>query len=433
MTVLAGSSPRNAMTAPGDWGIWAKAMRTLVVGANHRTAPLSVRDTLFVDDLSQPEFLKELALPQAVAISTCDRVEIWTVCDDPETIGPGLVEHLARRGGLPSEAMTGLLYTLIDEAAIRHCFAVTASLDSHVIGEPQVLGQVKACHRLSRDSGRSGPELDGLLAAAYASAKRVRTETPVAERPVSIASAAVQLARDLHGDLSSSSALLVGAGDMGELVADHLLAAGISRLVVSAPRISRAEALAERLKCHAAPFERLSDSLAEADIVVTAVGGRQTVLSSEQVTSALRARRRKPIFLVDTAMPGDIEPAVNRIDGAFLYDLNDLERLAMEGRASREQAAASGFAIIDEMVEEYRRQKAGRIAVPSIVLLREHFEKLRLQAISESGGDAEKATRLLVNRLLHDPSETMKSMAGADPRWPAAEELLKKLFRLEDK
>jgi glutamyl-tRNA reductase len=151
------------------------------------------------------------------------------------------------------------------------------------------------------------------------------------------------------------------------------------------------------------------------------------------VTFALRQRRRKPIFLFDTAVPGDIEPAVNRIDGAFLYDLNDLERLAMEGRAGREQAAAQGLAIIDEMVEEYRREKAGRIAVPSIVLLREHFEKLRLQAISESGGDAEKATRLLVNRLLHDPSEMMKSMAGADQRWPAAEELLRKLFRLEDK
>ena len=351
-------------------------MRTLVVGANHRTAPLSVRDTLFVDDLAQGDFLKELDLSQAVVISTCDRVEVWTVCDDPESLAAILVEQLARRGGLPAEAVAGQLYSLIDEAAIRHCFAVTASLDSLVIGEPQVLGQVKACHRLSRDAGFTGPELDGLLAAAYASAKRVRSETPVAERPVSIASAAVQLARDLHGDLSSSSALLVGAGDMGELVAEHLIGAGISRLVVSAPRISRAEALAERLKCHVAPFEKLSESLCEADIVVTAVGGRQTVLSSEQVTSALRARRRKPVFLVDTAMPGDIEPAVNRIDGAFLYDLDDLERLAMEGRASREQAAASGFCIIDETVEEYRRQKAGRIAVPAIVLLREHFEKL---------------------------------------------------------
>ena len=408
-------------------------MRTLVVGANHRTAPLSLRDTLFVDDLAQSGFLNELGLPQAVAVSTCDRVEIWTVCDDPETLSRYIVEHLARRGALPAEAVAGQIYTLIDQAATRHCFAVTASLDSLVIGEPHVLGQVKACHRLSRDAGRTGPELDGLLSAAYAAAKRVRSETPVAERPVSIAAAAVQLARDLHGALSSSTALLVGAGDMGELVAEHLLAAGISRLIVSAPRISRAEALAERLKCHAAPFEKLSESLSDADIVVTAVGGRQTVLSSEQVTSALRARRRKPIFLVDTAMPGDIEPAVNRIDGAFLYDLNDLERLAMEGRASREQAAAAGFAIIDEMVEDYRREKAGRIAVPALVLLREHFEKLRLQAVSEAGDDAEKATRLLVNRLLHDPSEMMKLMAGGDTRWPAAEELLRRLFRLEDK
>jgi glutamyl-tRNA reductase len=408
-------------------------MRALVVGANHRTAPLSLRDTLFVDDLAQPGFLKDLGLPQAVAVSTCDRVELWTVCEDPEAVGPQLIETFARRGGLPAEAILGQIYILSDSAAIRHCFAVTASLDSLVIGEPQVLGQVKACHRLSRDAGFLGPELEGLLAAAYGAAKRVRSETPVAERPVSIASAAVQLARDLHGSLSSCTTLLVGAGDMGELVAEHLLAAGISRLVVTAPRISRAEALAERLRCHAAPFEKLISSLPDADIVVTAVGGRQTVLSSEQVTLALRARRRKPVFLVDTAVPGDIEPAVNRIDGAFLYDLADLERLAMEGRASREQAAASGYAIIDAAVEEFLRDKAERAAVPAITLLREHFEKLRMQAISESGGDAEKATRLLVNRLLHDPSEMMRLMAGGERGWPMAEDVLKKLFRLEDK
>ena len=406
-------------------------MAALVVGANHRTAPLSLRDTLFVDDLAQADFLKELGLPQAVAISTCDRVEVWTVSDDP-TAAPRILDSLARRASLPVESIRDQIYILEGEAAIRHCFAVTASLDSHVIGEPQVLGQVKACHRMARDSGCAGPELDGLLAAAYASAKRVRSETPLAERPVSIASAAVQLARDLHGALSSCTALLIGAGDMGELVAEHLLAAGIVRLVVTAPRISRAEALAERLGCHAAPFEKLAENLAAADIVVTAVGGRQTVLSSEQVTQALRVRRRKPIFLVDTAMPGDVEPAVNRIDGAFLYELHDLERLAMEGRASREHAAASGFAIIDEAVEEYRRDKAERVAVPSIILLREHFEKLRQQAIDEAAGDAEKATRLLVNRLLHDPSEMMKRMAGGEAGWPAAEELLKKLFRLED-
>jgi len=408
-------------------------MRPLVVGANHRTAPLSLRDTLFVDDLAQPDFLKDLGLAEAVAVSTCDRVEVWVVCDDPDAVEPHIVETMARRGGLPAEAIRPQIYTLTDMAAIRHCFAVTASLDSLVIGEPQVLGQVKACHRLARDAGVGGPHLDALMSAAYSTAKRVRSETPVAERPVSIASAAVQLAKDLHGALSSSTALLIGAGDMGELVAEHLLAAGISRLVVTAPRISRAEALAERLRCHATPYENLASALAEADIAVTAVGGRQTVLSSEQVTQALRQRRRKPMFLVDTAVPGDIEPAVNRIDGAFLYDLNDLERLAMEGRASREQAAALGFAIVDGAVDDFMRGRAERVAVPTIVLLREHFEKLRLQAVSESGGDAEKATRLLVNRLLHDPSEMMKLMAGGNALWPAAEELLKRLFRLEDR
>ncbi len=413
-------------------------LRPIIVGANHRSSSLALRDAIFVDDAAQAEFLARLrdaGLSQAVALSTCDRVEVLAMHHDSAVAEAAATAAFAARANMAPDSMAGQFYILTDQAAIRHCFAVTASLDSLIIGEPHVLGQVKACHRMARDAGLCGPELETLLAAAYGAAKRVRSETAVAERPVSIASAAVQFARDLHGDLAECEALLVGAGDMGELVGESLLAAGLRRLVVTAPRQSRAEAIAESLNCHVAAFEELPQLLVEADIVLTSVGGRHMVLVPEQVNAALRKRRRKPIFLIDTGIPGDIDPAVNRVDGAYLYDLNDLEQVAMEGRATREAAARDAWRIIDEELASFIKGRAARVAVPAVVALRSHFETVRDQVLIEGGNDAEKSTRLLLNRLLHDPSEVMKEMASAGEaeggEWQAAERLLKRLFRLE--
>lgn len=412
-------------------------LRPIVVGANHRSSSLALRDALFVDDAGQGEFLAALrdgGIAQALAVSTCDRVEVVAYHHDMAVAEAALTAALAKKGGLAADALTNQLYTLTGRDAVRHCFAVTASLDSLVIGEPHVLGQVKTCHRLARDAGLVGAELETLLSAAYGVAKRVRTETAVAERPVSIASAAVQFARDLHGDLAACDALLVGSGDMGELVAESLLAAGLKRLVVTAPRVSRAEALAETLNCHVGAFEDLPQLLAEADIVLTSLGSRQQIFGPEHLQAALRKRRRKPIFLVDGGIPGDIDPAVNRVDGAYLYDLTDLERIAMEGRATREAAARDAFAIVDAEVEGFMKGRAARVAVPAIIALRGHFDEVRLSVMAEAGGDADRATRLLVNRLLHDPSEVMKEMAAGAASggegWEAAEGVLKRLFRL---
>jgi glutamyl-tRNA reductase len=408
-------------------------LRPIVIGANHRSSSLALRDALFVDDAAQPTFLAALqdaGLPQAVVLCTCDRVEVLAMHYDPQRAETAVTEAFARRAQLPAEALAGQVYTLIDDAAVRHSFAVAASLDSLVIGEPHVLGQVKACHRLARAAGTSGPELEALLAAAYGAAKRVRTETKVAERPVSIASAAVHLACDLHGELAECQAVLLGGGEMGELMAESLLAGGLRHMVVAAPRQSRAEAIAEALNCHIAHFGALAELLTQADIVLTAVGGRQAVIGPEDVQAALRKRRRKPIFLVDAGIPGDIDPAVNRVDGAYLYDLTDLERVALEGRASREAAAGQAWAIIDEELAGFSRERAARVAVPAIVALRARFEAIRGQVLAEAGGDAEQATRLLIKRLLHDPSEAMKELAGG-VGWDEAERLLTRLFRLE--
>jgi glutamyl-tRNA reductase len=417
-------------------GISPAKGRPLIVGANHRSSALILRDRLFVEDAQVPGFLENLrqaGIEQAMVLSTCDRVEVQAIHPDPAEGAERLTEVLATHGGLAPADLNGQVYVLWDAEAVRHVFAVTASLDSQVVGEPQVFGQVKACHRLARDAGMSGGDLEALLQAAYGAAKRVRGETAIGERPVSMASAAVQVARDVHGDLARCNGLLIGAGDMAELIAGNLASSGLAHLSVTHPTEARAEAVARALDCHMAPFEELAGLLAAADVVVTSLGSRRHTLDADMVGAALRQRRRRPVFIIDAAIPGDVEPAVNRIDEAFLYDLGDLERVAMEGRDSREAEALAAWSMVDAAVAEFLRGRTERAAVPALTRLRNHFEEAREAALSECPDDAAEATRRLVNRLLHDPSEALRAMAAGDEaQWAAAEDTLERLFQLNE-
>jgi glutamyl-tRNA reductase len=411
----------------------------LVVGANQRSASLTVRDQLFVEEFAMAGLLEGLrgsGIEQALIVSTCDRVEIQAIHHDHEAAVGRIVELMAAHAGLPPEDLNGTLYVLSGEEAVRHIFTVTASLDSLVIGEPYVLGQIKASHRAAREAGTSGKELEAVLQAAYGAAKRVRTETAIGERPVSTAAAAVELARGVHGDLGRCGGLLVGTGDMGELVAEALLASGLGHLVVVHPRAGRAEATARTLNCHVAPFEDLAQALADADVLVTALGARRNIITAEMVKGALKSRRMRPVFLVDASIPGDVDTAVERLDGAFLYNLDDLEGVAMRGRASRKTEARAALDIIDDEVAGFLRGRAARAAVPTLTALRRHFETARENAIADAGGDAEKATRLLINRLLHGPSEALREIAarGSDGTTDLreTERALNRLFRLGD-
>lgn len=409
------------------------APHPVIIGTDHRTGPLTFRDALFIDDAALPSFLaalRDAGIGQALALSTCDRVEVMTFATDIATAARTISDALADHAGLTADVVSPLLTTYDDEAAVRHCFAVASSLESQVIGEPHVLGQLRAAHRLSRQAGGCGTDLDGLLDAAYAAAKRVRSETTIAERPVSIAAAAIQAARDLHGDLSRCTGLLLGAGEMGELIMESLIASGLMRPKVATPRPERALPVAKALEGQAAPFEILPQLLAEADITICAIGGRDPLLTQAHLNAALRKRRQKPIFLIDAALPGDVDAAVNRIEGAFLYDLADLERVVHEGRAGRELAARQAWSIVDEEAAAYLKNRAARAAAPAIALLRAQFEALRGEALKEAGGDAEKATHLLINRLLHAPSEAMRDLAAGAGNWEEAERLLRQLFRL---
>ncbi len=419
--------------------------RALVVGANHRSSSMILRDRLFVEDEAAPyilERLKEAGIDQALVLSTCDRVEVQALCSVDtvsETETPRrIIEILAEHGELGPSEMDGQTYVHWDEEAVRQIFAVTASLDSLIIGEPQVLGQVKASHRIAKLAGMTSNGLETILQAAYAAAKRVRNETGIGERPVSIAAAASQLAGDLHGDLGNCSVLLVGGGEMGELIAADMISEGLGKLIATHPSIRRAEEAAERLDCHTCSFDDIADQLIDADIVLTSLGRRQHAVTADMVDGAIAARRHKPIFLIDTAIPGDIDPLVERIEDAFLYNMDDLERVAMEGRAGRENESGAAWKIVDADVEAFLRGRAERTAVPALNRLRAHFDGMRHQALVDAGDDAEKATRLLINRLLHAPSEVLREVAGtedgSDPRdWQEIEEIIDRLFGLDEK
>ncbi|GAB4194544.1 MAG: glutamyl-tRNA reductase [Thalassobaculales bacterium] len=405
--------------------------RLLLVGFHHRRCPAELRLRLYREDDEVPALLASLrraGIAEALALSTCDRVAVLGLA------GPGagdaaeaVVAGLAKGAGLPAGLLAPHAEVTCGAAAAASLFRIAAGLDSQVIGEPQVLGQLKAAHRLAADLGHVGPGLGPLLRAAEAAARRVRAQTAIGEGPVSLAAAAGHLVRDVHGDITRCQALLLGMGELGEFLADHFLKAGLGRIQVAARTPRRAAALAGRLG--GSPVEDLAAALAGADIVLAATGEGRYVVTGEAVEGALRRRRRRPMLLLDLAHPGDVEPAVHRLDGAFLFEVADLERIAGQGRAARAGAVAAAEAILGEELARFARAAAERPAGALIAALHAHVEGLRAAALAEAAGDAEKATRLLAGRLLHAPTLALKDIAAEGG---VAEGLVRRLFGLED-
>lgn len=406
--------------------------RPLVVGTNHRTSSLGLRDRLFIDDDAARPFLIKLSsygIEEAMVLSTCDRVEVQAVHEDEAIASQIILDRLSAYCGLSTEELRKQTYTLNNELAVDHVFRVASALDSLVIGESHVLGQVKAAFRLAHDVNMVGPELDSLIQAAFSVAKRVLSETAVGEGPVSIAAVAVQLSEDLLGDLKQHTALLIGSGEMGQLVGKYLLAAGLKKVVITHPRPERAEFIVANSNFVHVPFERFLEQLVEADIVISSLGHRNPLLAADMVHGALRKRRWKPILVVDLGVPGDVEPAVNRINDVFLYDIEDLENLASESHSKRQAEAEAGRRIVADEVMAYIKSRQIREAVPMLVEYRDWGEKLRDQVLKVSGGDAEKATHLLLRRLMHYPTEALKAAAKENVTELAAlESALRQLF-----
>ncbi|MHA1536208.1 MAG: glutamyl-tRNA reductase [Alphaproteobacteria bacterium] len=392
----------------------------LVVGANHRSSSVMLRDEIFVDDREMPKLLaalNKIGVHQALVLSTCDRVEVQAAVADTDGSAREIAGLLAARAETEEPQAGAPFYSHRGDAAARQIFAVATSLDSQIIGEPQVLGQVKASHRLSKAAGMIGPELEAVLQAAYGVAKQVRQQTSIGEGPVSMAASAVQIARDIHGDLANSSCILIGDGEMGEMIAGQLRRAGLGQLMASAATPARAEAMVRRLDCHKVAYDAFAAALPECDIVVVSLGAREYALTAEMIEAALKARRRQPIFIVDGGVPGDVEPAVERLEEAFVFGLDDLERVAFEGRVSREAAAQEAWAILDRGLEDFLRGRAERRAVPAIAELRKHFESVRREVLeSKAGLGDEEISRRLIQRLLHEPSQALRAAAATGER-----------------
>jgi glutamyl-tRNA reductase len=407
-------------------------LRPLVVGANHRSSSAATREALFVAESAVPGFLDRLraaGLAQALVMSTCDRVEVQAAHGDPAEAARAIIRALAEASGIEAGALARELYVLTDADAVRHVFRVAAALDSQVVGESNVAGQLKDSHRMAQERGMTGSELESVLQAAYAASKRVRSETSIGEGAVSTAAAAVEIAREVHGDLARCAALLIGGGEMGSLIAERLRASGLGRLTVTARSAGRAEMLARQWSCHHAPFAGLDAALAEADIVIAAQAAGGTLVRADAVRAALAKRRHKPVYLIDAAVPADIEIAAGQLDGAFLYHVDDLEDLALRGLAGRDRAAEEARDIVEREVEAFLGDRAGRAAAPLVAALRAHFAAVRDAALAEAKGDAERATRLMMNRLLHEPSSALRRIAGAGSG-AEAEALVRTLFGL---
>lgn len=372
---------------------------------------------------------RDIGLDQALAIATCDRCDVWACIlpQQAEETGQRIAGLLAEAADLDIAEIMPRLQVAQGEPALRYAFAVAASLESTVIGEPQVLGQVKAAHHLAAKATMTGPALDHVMDAIFQTAKKVRHDTSIAAQSVSMAACVVSVVRQMHGELQALNGLLVGDGDMGELMLEHLQTSGLQRWTLLHHNDRHGRAAAERQKLHWRPYDELAAAVAASDIVITAQDSPRVLIESDLVKAALKARRRKPILLIDAGVPGDIDPAVNDLYDAFLYSLDDLERLAMAGRRQRGDATTEAWAIIDAALTNYQRHQQSLAASPLITDLRAAFETQRQEILAAAdGADIEEVTRRLINRLLHQPSVTLKQTAGD----PAMEQVVRRLFDL---
>jgi glutamyl-tRNA reductase len=387
--------------------------RAFAVGVSFRTADARLRDRLYIEEQAVPAFLetaRDAGLTSTLALSTCDRIEVIGTApegEDASRVAEGLL-----RARIADRTPDGAFYRLHDIEAVRHFFRIACALDSQMIGESQILGQLKTATKQAEDLGLISSDLEALANAAFALAKRVRGTTRIGEGAVSAAAAAVKVARDLHGNLAKRRALLLGLGETGGLIAEQFQRSGIGLVDLTGPA-RRTEREARRRGLTFVPYDELDGHLPSCDVVITAAGQGRYVLDRDKMSRALSARRSKPVLIVDAGVPADVDPDVDRLEDVFLYTLNDIERLAEKGQLDRKAEAMEAEAMVDSAVVDWRRAQAEREGVPGLIALRERFDALREEVLTRHpNADPAEATRLLVNRLLHEPSEMLRAIAA---------------------
>ncbi len=399
-------------------------MNIVLLGLNHKTAPIALRERLAVGPQQLEEATRSLAqapgVLEGMILSTCNRVELLT-SQSPNA--PHLIDFVGSYFDIDPELLTPHLYEYRGEEAVRHLFRVACSLDSMVIGEPQILGQVKSSYLAARSAGAVRGHLEKVLQRAFVVAKRVRTETQIGNSAVSIASVAVELARKIFGSLEGKKVLIVGAGKMSEQAARHLVSQGAASVLVANRTFERAEQLAQRFGGKAIRFDDLYAHADQADIIITSTGSARPVFRREHAQQFLQQRRGRPMFFIDIAVPRDVDPEVNKLDGIFLYDIDDLQSVAGSHLKERSNAAEQAEAMILAEVNQYQRRLHALNVAPEIVQFQQSAEQIRvgelrrlasrLQGLSpEQQAAVEALTRGLVNKFLHQPLQAIKAAAS---------------------
>jgi glutamyl-tRNA reductase len=407
-----------------------------VAGLNHRVAPVAVREQLALEADKLREILADVvaggALGEVMILSTCNRVEVYGVADAPAEARAVAFRHLCQQRGVEPAKIEPMLYTKTDAEAVRHAFRVAASLDSMVLGEPQILGQVKDAFAMAQSCQTIGPTLHALFTRAFAVAKKVRTETDVARYAVSVSFAAVELAKKIFAGLEGRAVLLVGAGEMGELAARHLVEQGAFPIYVANRTWTRAEELARALAGTAVPFTDLETTMATVDIVVTSTGATEPIITREAVQRAVHLRRSRPLFFVDIAVPRDVQAGVNELDNVFCYDIDDLTQVVDANLREREREAQRAEAMIRSEVERFMAQRLDQEVVPTIVSLRARLGAIRQAEVAKALAklpDASPETRqtvealsnAIINKILHVPITKLResSRSGHGGSWTA--------------
>jgi len=420
-------------------------MNIIVVGLSHKTASVDIREKVAFSPNSIEKPLHELinldGIVEGIIVSTCNRVEIYATTRD---IAGGIARirrFMAEYHHLAHDLLEPHLYSYHGEEAIRHVFRVASSLDSMVVGEPQILGQIKTSYGYAAEYKSSGIILNRFLHKAFSVAKRVRTETRIASSAVSVSFAAVELARKIFGQLTDKTVLLIGAGEMCELAARHFLTNGAKGVMVTNRTFERAQRLAEEFGGEAIPFDELFLHLHKTDIVLTSTGAPHAIITPPDLEEVIKRRRMRPMFLIDIAVPRDIDPAVNEMDAVYLYDMDDLQQVVAANLEGRKQEADKAEAIIAEEIIQFYKWVATLEVTPTIVALRNRFEELRkaelertLAGWKDAPPDAEKRlealTSAFMNKLLHQPTSVLKK-AGQGNRTDLYLDALRALFDLE--
>ena len=419
-------------------------MQLLLVGVSHRTAPIELRERLDFSARGVDRALTALSgtgvQHEATIVSTCNRVELYVGCDEPESTRAAIQKFLSEFHAIPGDQLAPHIYAKTGQDVATHLFRVASGLDSLVMGEPQILGQVKEAFGVASQLGCTGPLLNKLFHSAFAAGKRVRTETALSAGAVSVSYAAVELARKIFGDLNGRTVLVLGAGEMGKLTAIHMRSQGIGRLIITSRTAAHATALAQSIGGSAISWESLNTGLVDADILITATGASTPIISRPLLVQTMKARRQRPLFIIDIAVPRDVEADAGDLEQVFLYNIDDLQAVVQENISKRGTEASDAEKIVAQEVGKFIGWLNSRSAVPTIVALRQRFEAIRQSELRrlepklaslppEARARVDEITRLILEKLLINPTEQLKATSDADTV-AAYSDVLNRLFGL---